>query len=150
MELDKHNPTNTFERGEPKRDPQASWERLLAALGERELPDEVVQAINERIASINAFEGSQRAFERHIRKQRTGTLQLLEKKVGLVQPNHYMGLWMALGLGIFGTPLGIAMGASLGNYGLIGLGLPIGLMVGMLIGMSKDKQAQKEGKQLPV
>jgi hypothetical protein len=44
--------------------------------------------------------------------------------------------------------LGVAVGLSLGNMGMIGLGFPIGMAVGIGVGSKMDKKAFEEGRQL--
>jgi hypothetical protein len=36
---------------------------------------------------------------------------------------------MVLGMSAFGIPMGVAFGLSMGNIGLLGIGLPIGMGV---------------------
>jgi hypothetical protein len=55
---------------------------------------------------------------------------------------------MAIGMSAFGIPLGVAFGTSLGNMGLLGIGIPIGMVIGMAIGSGMDKKAFEEGRQL--
>ncbi len=51
-------------------------------------------------------------------------------------------------MSVFGVPLGVVFGASFGNMGFIGIGLPIGMVIGMALGVSMDKKAFEEGRQL--
>jgi hypothetical protein len=48
----------------------------------------------------------------------------------------------------FGLPLGAAIGLSVENIGLLGIGLPIGMGIGFVFGSSLDQKALKEGRQL--
>ncbi len=48
----------------------------------------------------------------------------------------------------FGLPLGLTFGTSMGNMGLLGLGLPIGMVIGLVLGTAMDKKAAEAGKQL--
>ncbi len=48
----------------------------------------------------------------------------------------------------FGIPLGVAFGISIGNMGLLGIGLPIGMVIGMAVGSVMDKKAVESGRQL--
>ena len=45
-------------------------------------------------------------------------------------------------------PLGVFVGLSFGNMGMIGLGFPIGMAVGIGVGSKMDKKAFTEGRQL--
>ena len=44
--------------------------------------------------------------------------------------------------------LRVAFGTSIGNMGLLGIGLPIGMVIGMAVGSGMDKKAVESGKQL--
>ncbi len=59
-------------------------------------------------------------------------------------------MWLALGMSAFGIPIGVAIGLSVGNPGLLATGLPIGMGIGMAVGASMDKKAKETGKQLDV
>ena len=48
------------------------------------------------------------------------------------------------------TFLGVAFGLSLGNIGLLAIGLPIGMAIGTLVGSKLDKKALESGKQLDI
>ena len=61
-------------------------------------------------------------------------INLLEKELKLVPKNHYTTTWLALGMTIFGLPIGVVFGSSLGNIGLMAIGLPIGMAIGMGVG----------------
>jgi hypothetical protein len=55
---------------------------------------------------------------------------------------------MALGIAVYGVPLGLAFGVSLDNMAFLGIGIPIGLAIGIGVGNGMDKKALKEGRQL--
>lgn len=55
---------------------------------------------------------------------------------------------MAIGMSVFGLPLGVAFSAALDSYAYIGIGLPIGLAIGMALGSRKDDEAASEGRLL--
>ena len=48
----------------------------------------------------------------------------------------------------FGIALGTAFGVSMGNMGLLGVGLPTGMVIGIAVGSGMDKKAQE--KDLPI
>ena len=68
----------------------------------------------------------------------------------MVPKNYYRNMWLALGMSVFGLPIGVAFGASIGNMGLLGVGLPIGMAIGTLVGSQMDKKALKESRQLNI
>ena len=123
---------------------------LLEELRKREIPPEIVTIINQGIAEIKAISGSNKAVRKQIAKSRYNILKLLEKELGLVPKNLYTSRWLAIGMAIFGVPLGVSFGSALANMSLMGIGLPIGMVIGMAIGASMDKKAQEEGRQLEV
>lgn len=119
-------------------------EKLLLELEQKQLPEEVVQEINQEIAQVNCSPLSVKT----ISSARARTLRLLEKKLEMVPKHHYRNMWLALGIASFGIPLGTVFSISLDNYAFIGVGLPIGLALGIAVGSSLDKKAQESGKQL--
>ncbi|HAA12286.1 MAG TPA: hypothetical protein DCE41_11525 [Cytophagales bacterium] len=124
------------------------FQSLLEKLREQDLPAHVVTYINERIRALNAMDESEKVFRNKVKRVQAQILSRLEKTVKLVAKNHYQNMWMALGVGAFGLPLGVAFGAALGNMGLLGIGLPIGIAIGLAIGAAMDKKAAEEGRQL--
>lgn len=121
---------------------------LLNELNKKELPNEVISSINSGIEEINSFKESEKGLRKLIRKAQSRIIKLIEKELKLVTKNHYRNTWLAIGMSVFGIPLGVAFGTSLGNMGFIGIGLPIGMAIGMAIGTGMDKKAFEEGRQL--
>jgi hypothetical protein len=124
------------------------FEKLLIELQNKELPDGIVVSINKDIDTLNSFKGSGDELRKLITKKQTGILKVLEKELKLVPKNHYRNLWMVLGMSVFGIPMGVAFGASLGNMAFLGIGLPIGMVIGIAIGTGMDKKAHSEGRQI--
>jgi hypothetical protein len=124
------------------------FDKLLTELKKKELPEEIVNFINNGIDQINSVSESEKELRKQIRKAQSSTLKLIEKELKLVQKNHYRNLWMVLGMSAIGLPLGVAFGTSMGNIGLIGIGLPIGMAIGIALGSDMDKKAFKAGRQL--
>ena len=126
------------------------FEILLNELRTREIPSEIISLINQDIETLNSFSGSNKDLLKLLRKKQTEILQLLGKELKLVRKNHYMTLWMSVGMAAFGLPMGVLFGLSLGNMAFIGVGLPLGIGLGMAYGATLDKKAQENGKQLEV
>jgi hypothetical protein len=126
----------------------AQFDKLLMELKKKELPEEIVKYINTGIDQINSFSKPEKELRKHIRKTQSGILKLIEKELKLVTKNHYRKTWLAVGMAAFGIPLGVAFGTSIGNMGLLGIGLPIGMVIGMAIGSGMDKKAVESGRQL--
>ncbi|EAZ79549.1 hypothetical protein [Algoriphagus machipongonensis] len=121
---------------------------LLKAIEEKEIPDSIESQLNEIIAGVNEFRGTDPQLIKQMKAAQTSILKLLEKELGIVPKNHYQTQWLALGMAVFGIPMGVAFGMSLGNLAFLGIGLPIGIAIGIAVGNQKDKEAAENGKQL--
>lgn len=124
--------------------------RLIVELNKRELSDNLVAWVNERVDRINQLSDDEKSKSTTVRKYRSQILMRLEKEHKLVPKNYYRNLWLPLGMAAFGIPMGVAFGATLNNYGLIGIGLPVGMVIGLAVGTNLDKRAAKENRQLDV
>ena len=121
---------------------------LLKALEKRELPNEIIDFINQHIELLNSVSDSEKYFAKIIKENENEILKYIEKKINVVPKNHYRKRWLSIGIGAFGLPIGVAIGSASGNMGLLGTGLPIGIGIGVAIGSSMDKKAFNEGRQL--
>jgi hypothetical protein len=126
----------------------AQFDKLLMELKKKELPDEIVISINNGIDQINSISDSEKELRKQVSMTQSSILKLIEKALKLVTKNHYRNTWLAIGVAAFGIPLGVAFGTSLGNMGLLGVGLPIGMVIGMAVGSGMDKKAFEEGRQI--
>jgi hypothetical protein len=124
------------------------FEKLLTELRTKELPNETVNSINDGIDQINSVSESEKVLRRQINKTQSHIIKLIEKEHKLVTKNHYRNTWLAVGMAVFGIPLGVAFGASLGNMAFLGIGLPIGMAIGIAVGTGMDKKAFEEGRQI--
>lgn len=122
--------------------------QLITELAARPLPDAVQQAINAEVEELNAISSTAPELKKQIKKKQSSILKLIEKELKLVPKNHYRNTWTALGMSVFGLPLGVAFGASLGNMAFLAIGLPIGMVIGMAVGADMDQKAAEEGRQL--
>lgn len=125
-----------------------NFENLLSQLEQKEIPSEINNFINQEIEAINSFSGTDAELSKKIRKTLSGILKRIEKELKLVPKNYYRGLWLALGLSVFGIPIGFAIALSLGNMAFLGIGFPIGMGIGVAVGTAMDKKAKNTGKQL--
>ncbi len=121
---------------------------LLIALEKRNLPNEIVDFINQHIELLNSVSDSEKYFAKTIKEKENEILKYIEKKINIVPKNHYRKRWLSLGVGAFGLPIGITIGSVSGNMGMLGAGLPIGLGIGSVVGSNMDKKAFNEGRQL--
>jgi hypothetical protein len=85
-----------------------------------------------------------------IKQKQTKIIKLLEKELKIVPKNYYRNIWLAVGMSVFGLPIGVAFGVSIGNMGLLAIGLPIGMAIGTLVGSRMDKKAFEENRQLDI
>ncbi len=142
--------------GVSKRDKELArvWQALNQLIGElqkREISGEVAEGVNGEVERINAFSGSRKELRKAIRRSESNILRLIYKKLKLVPKNQYQRSWLAMGMGVFGVPLGIAFALLFGEMVyLAAIGLPWGMVIGWVVGNIKDRQAYKEGRQLNV
>ena len=126
----------------------AQFDKLLTELKKKKLPEEIVNSINNGIDQLNSVSESEKELRKQIRVSQSSILKLIEKELKIVTKNHFRNTWLAVGMAVFGIPLGVAFGASLGNMAFLGIGLPIGMAIGIAVGSGMDKKAAEEGRQL--
>lgn len=148
MEINKLNKRSGLDKNKKLSRAFTQFSELLKVLRKRELPENIVVAINEGVSDVNSVSGSDKEVRALISKTQSNILKLLEKELKIVAKNHYRYIWLAIGIGAFGVPFGVVFGASMDNMGLLGVGIPIGMVIGMAIGSSLDKKAFEEGRQL--
>lgn len=124
--------------------------QLIEILRNKILPDEMIGFVNDQIQELNEYPCGTVDFYKLVKKKQTLILRKLEKELKIVPKNHYMSLWLALGMSFFGVPLGISMGSIFDNMGMLGVGLPIGMAIGIALGSGLDKKAKTDGKQLDI
>ena len=125
-------------------------EELLNQLRKRNLPENIIDSVNQDIEVVNAASLIGNDFRKLVKQKQNKIIKLLEKDLKVVPKNYYRNMWLALGMSVFGLPIGVAFGASIGNMGLLGVGLPIGMAIGALVGSKMDKKALEEGRQLNI
>lgn len=127
----------------------SQFDTLLSELRKKEVPDSIIQTINNEVEEINTSDSlTTNDLRKVIKKKQTAILRLIEKDLKLVPKNYYRTLWLALGMTVFGMPLGVLAGVLLGQPGLFAIGLPIGVAIGVTVGTAMDKTAAKENRQL--
>ncbi|WP_223274553.1 hypothetical protein [Salibacter halophilus] len=127
-----------------------NFQDYLNLINSRDLDEEVVNSINSSIDELNQFIGTKRGYKNKLVKVRSKIVRLVEKQAKLVPQNYYRKLWLALGMSVFGMPIGVVFGTSFGSMAYLGVGLPIGMAVGIAVGASMDKRALQEGRQLDI
>lgn len=123
-------------------------QRLIAALEKKETPQAIIDEVDVKVANLNAFSGTEKEYIRETSKAFSYLLRLLQEKRNWVPRDFYRGQWMALGMSVFGMPLGVALGVALDNMAFMATFLPIGMVIGMAIGAGMDKKAEAEGRVL--
>jgi hypothetical protein len=126
------------------------FSKLCSELEKRALSDKMVSLINSNISLLNASVKTDKKLRLEIVRIQRSILKTLEKEHKIVTKNHYRNLWLALGMATFGIPLGVVLGTTLGNMGLLGIGLPIGMAIGIAVGTNMDKKALEGGRQLEI
>lgn len=126
------------------------FNNLLSILNTKELTEEIVIVINHKIDELHSASNSEKELKTQLKKTQSSVLKLIEKEAKLVTKNHYRNTWLAIGMSVFGIPIGVALGVSLGNIGLLGIGLPLGMVIGMAVGTKMDEKARELGKQLDI
>jgi len=128
--------------------PYVQFGKLIDELRKKELSEEITAFVNLNINELNLI--TVENLKNQVKKKQAKIITQLEKKLKIVPKNHYKNTWLAIGMSIFGIPLGVAFGVSLGNLALLGIGLPIGMVIGLAIGTGMDQKAFKEGRQLDI
>lgn len=121
---------------------------LLNVLEAKKLPTETINSISQEIEQLNSMSDIDKHFVKAIKKKENIVIKLVEKKHKIVPKNYYKKLWMVLGMSVFGIPMGVLFGLSIGNSGLLAIGLPLGMAIGVGVGSSMDRKALNEGRQL--
>ena len=124
------------------------FNKLLMELRTKKLSDETINTINNGINKVNSVSDLEKELSKQIKRTQSHIIKLIEKENKLVTKNHYRNTWLAVGMAVFGIPLGVAFGASLGNMAFLGIGLPIGMVIGIAVGSGMDKKAFEEGRQI--
>jgi hypothetical protein len=125
-------------------------QRLLSILEERDFQEETIVEINAIIVKMNMKQSDAKIQRKALSRQQTVLLRTIEKREKLVVRNHYRNTWLALGMSVFGIPIGVIIGNSMDNMSFLGYGLSIGMIIGLVFGMVKDKAAAKENRQLDI
>lgn len=127
-----------------------TFQIIIAELNNKEIPENIASQINSHVDSLNASTDDEKTFKKQLYKTQTKILALVKKELKVVPKNHYRTIWLALGMAVFGVPIGVSYGAATNNMGLLAVGIPIGMVIGMAIGAGMDKKAKQEGKQLNI
>ncbi|HKJ48122.1 MAG TPA: hypothetical protein VJ973_03485 [Christiangramia sp.] len=150
MQLKSLNRDSAFIKDEKVKMIYNQFEKLISELRNKDLTVDLVNFVNAKIDEINSHKDLGKELRKKIKKDQAEIIKRLEKDLKIVPINYYRNTWLAIGMAAFGIPLGVAFGASLGNMGYLGIGLPIGMAIGIAVGTAMDKKALEEGRQLDV
>lgn len=126
------------------------FQQLLNELEKKKISADTAEKVNRETALINSTALRDKDLHKMLKQKQNDIIKLLEKEHKIVPKNYYRNLWLAVGMGAFGLPIGVAFGLLIHNIALLSIGLPIGMAIGVVVGSSLDKKAEAEGKQLDV
>jgi hypothetical protein len=121
---------------------------LLRELKKKELSQNIIKSINEGVEKLNSSSLTGNELRKLVKQEQTKALKQVEKELKIIPKSYYQNLWMTVGMSVFGVPIGVVFGLSMGNIGLMAVGLPIGMGIGIAVGLVMDKKALEEGRQL--
>lgn len=125
-------------------------EELLKELNKKQLPDAVVEQINQTVEEINTTSYTGNELMKLVKQKQTTIVTQVEKQLKITPKKYYKKYWLAVGMSTFGLPIGVVLGLSVGNMAMLAVGLPIGMAIGVAVGSGMDKQASEEGRQLDI
>jgi hypothetical protein len=128
----------------------SNFKELIEELQKKEVPQELEDEVSQIVLELNSSTLEGKKLRGLVFKKRRKTVQLIISKLNLFPINYHRKQWLVLGMSIFGAPIGVALGISLGSMAFLGLGLPIGMIVGIAVGTNMDRKAKAEGRQLDV
>ena len=124
---------------------------LIEAINQKNVPQSFSDLSNQKILELDRLTGPVRKHRKALDQTYQDLMTRARKELNLVTKNYYQNLWMALGLSVFGVPMGIGLSFALrGDISLMGAFLAMGLPIGLAIGAGMDKKAAKEGRQLDI
>jgi hypothetical protein len=124
------------------------FQELISELRDLVSNMEIIHSLNNAIDSINSISDFDKKLGKQLKSEQSKILKLLKDELKLVAKNYYRNKWLAVGMGAFGIPIGIAIGVITGNMSFIGIGLPIGFGFGLAVGTWLDLKAKEKRKQL--
>lgn len=124
--------------------------KILSELENRMLPNPVAAIINDNVDALNLAIEKRMPLKKPLNTSINLIIKTLEKECNIVTRNHYRNQWLALGMTVFGVPIGVAYGLMIDNMAMLGVGIGAGMAIGLGYGSSLDKKAAREKRQLDV
>lgn len=122
--------------------------QVLSSLEKKELTNEQIDRINNKLTSLNLKEI--RANRRKLYSQRLNEFKtFLKSEFSFTTKKYYAGIYMAYGM-VFGSGVGLSLGTAINpTWGLslgMSMGTSMGMLFGMLYGAKKDAEAKRQGR----
>ena len=123
------------------------FQELLIAIRKKDLPDKIIEIINQDIEDINSTSLINNELRKLIVRKQSKIIDLLNKELKIVPKAFYQNHLFALG-GCLGVTIGTSFMISIGSYTFSSGGIIIATVVGFTLGRMMDKNALKKGRQL--
>ena len=125
-------------------------QKLIDELNKKDLNEDVTSRINSNLQELDTFQGDKKQYKKKIQKSFFHIQELVRKEQNIVSSGHYIAIWMSIGMGAFGMPIGVLAFVLLDNPAFIALGLPLGMPIGIVIGLIKTQKAKKENRVIEI
>ncbi len=125
-----------------------NFNQLLDAFRQHDIPESAADVINTAVNNLNHMSPDDPNLRSQVKLAKKRLIEYSVKHLNLIPREYYLKQWMAIGMSVFGIPIGIAFGTALGNMAFLGAGLAMGLPLGMAVGKQKDQKVADEGRQL--
>ena len=119
------------------------------ALDKKDLPSHELTSINEHIALINSFNGTEKELIQMLKKTYTNVLTFIDEQLELVPKHHFRALWI-----LYASLAAAVLSSVFHSSGFMSIGalasvfLPISVLIGIFVGTYLDNRAKKEGRQI--
>ena len=121
--------------------------RTLTSLEKRDLTENQLQLIDEKLASLN-LKATTTNKKKYYRKKLVEFRTFLKNEFSFTTEKYYTELGIIYGM-IFGTAIGLSIGTAInpaiGTSIGLSAGTGIGMVIGMMFGARKDAEAKKQG-----
>jgi len=122
--------------------------RTLTSLEKRDLTENQLQLIEEKLASLN-LKATPKNKKKYYKKRLSEFRTFLKKEFSFTTEKYYTELGMIYGM-IFGTSIGLSIGTAInpafGTSIGMSVGTGIGMAIGMMYGARKDAEAKRLGR----
>jgi F0F1-type ATP synthase assembly protein I len=120
--------------------------RTLASLKKRDLTEDQLKLIDEKLASLN-LKATTKNKKKYYKQRLSEFRTFLKDEFSFTTEKYYTELGMIYGM-IFGTSMGLTIGMAINPAFGTSIGMSIGTGVGMVIGMMYGARKDTEAKRL--